>query len=285
MARLIYVANVSLDGYVADRDGKFEWTTPTPEFFAAILELVRPIGTYLYGRRMYETMAVWDTAHLDPGAPAFTPGLLALERDFAAVWRGAGKIVFSTALPRASTARTRIERAFDPDQICRLKATSERDFIIGGPHLAAAMIAANLSTRLRSSTIIVGGGNPWLPQDLRIRSSWSTSTAWAASFIFTTGVAEYAADISRRPRTRASRPRVRVAARSTRCLKTDDRNTGRYGDRCYPGIVRRGPPSCSCMLGWRAPTTRQPKPVVPIAKAAGFPGGAAAPMRTAPLSR
>jgi dihydrofolate reductase len=170
MARLIYAVNVSLDGYVADRDGKFEWTTLTPEVFAAILELVRPIGTYLYGRRMYETMAVWETAHLDPGAPAFTPGLLALERDFAAVWRGADKIVFSTTLPRTSTARTRIERAFDPDQICRLKATSERDLTIGGPHLAAAMIAANLVDEFHAFVhpLIGGGGNPWLPQDLRI---------------------------------------------------------------------------------------------------------------------
>ena len=170
MARLIYVANVSLDGYVADRDGKFDWTTPTPEFFAAILELVRPIGTYLYGRRMYESMAVWDTAHLDPGAPAVTPGLLELEREFAAVWRAADKIVFSTTLAHASTPRTRIEGAFDPDQVRRLKATSERDLTIGGPHLAAAMIAANLVDEFHAfvHAIIVGGGNPWLPQDLRI---------------------------------------------------------------------------------------------------------------------
>jgi len=170
MARLIYVLNISLDGYFADRDGNFAWTTVTPEVFAAILELVRPIRTYLYGRRMYETMAVWDTAHLDPGAPAFTPGLLALERDFAAVWRGADKIVFSTTLPRVSTARTRVERAFDPDQIGRLKAMSERDLSIGGPHLAAAMIAANLVDDFHAFVhpIILGGGHPWLPPDVRM---------------------------------------------------------------------------------------------------------------------
>jgi dihydrofolate reductase len=169
MARLIYAMNVSLDGHVADRDGRFDWSNPEPEVFSAILELVRPAGTHLYGRRLYETMAVWETAHLDTGSPAFTPGLGALERDFAAVWRGADKIVFSTTLPRASTPRTRIERALDPDQIRRLKATSERDLTVGGPHLASAMLAADLVDELHAFVhpIIVGGGNPWLPKDLR----------------------------------------------------------------------------------------------------------------------
>jgi dihydrofolate reductase len=170
MARLIYAMNTSLDGYISDRDGKFDWTVPTPEVFAAINELQRPIGTYLYGRRLYETMAVWETAHLDPRGPAFTPGLLELECEFAAMWRAADKIVFSTTLARASTPRTRIERAFDPDEIRRLKAASARDLTVGGPHLAAAMIAANLVDELHVfvAPIIIGGGNPWLPHDLRI---------------------------------------------------------------------------------------------------------------------
>ena len=170
MARLIYAMNTSLDGYISDRDGKFEWSVPTPELFAAFNDFERPIGTYLYGRLLYETMAVWDTAHLEAGGPAFTPGLLELEREFAALWRAADKIVFSTTLPRATTSRTRIERAFDPDQIRKLKATSERDITVGGPHLAAAMLAANLVDELHAFVhpIIVGGGNPWLPRDLRI---------------------------------------------------------------------------------------------------------------------
>jgi dihydrofolate reductase len=170
MARLIYAAIASLDGYTEDRDGNIEWSVPSAEVFAAVLELERPIGTYLYGRRMYETMAVWDTAHRDPGAPAFTPGLLELERDFAAVWRAADKIVFSTTLARASTPRTRIEPAFDPDQIRRLKATSERDLTVGGPHLAAAMIAAGLvdDFHVFVNPIILGGSNPWLPPDVRM---------------------------------------------------------------------------------------------------------------------
>ena len=170
MARLIYAMNTSLDGYISDRDGKVEWSVPTPELFAAFNDLQRPIGTYLYGRRLYETMAVWDTAHLEPGAPAFAPGLAELEREFATMWRAADKVVFSTTLPRASTPRTRLERTLDPDQVRRLKATSERDLTVGGPHLAAAMIAANLVDELQAFVhpIILGGGHPWLPRDLRI---------------------------------------------------------------------------------------------------------------------
>jgi dihydrofolate reductase len=171
MARLIYIANTSLDGYTTDRDGNFDWIhNPTAEVFAAITELVRPIGTHLYGRRMYETMAVWDTAHTDPGGPAFVPGLLELEREFAAIWRASDKVVFSTTLPSVSTARTRIERALDPDQVRRLKATSERDLTVGGPRLAAEMIAADLVDDLHAfvNPIIIGGGSPWLPPDIRI---------------------------------------------------------------------------------------------------------------------
>jgi dihydrofolate reductase len=170
MARLIYAMNTSLDGYISDRDGKFDWSVPTPELFAAFNDLERPIGTYLYGRRLYETMAVWDTAHLEPGAAAFTPGLAELEREFATLWRAADKVVFSTTLPRVSTPRTQLERRVDPDQVRRLKATSERDLTVGGPDLAAAMIAANLVDELQAFVhpIIVGGGHPWLPRDLRI---------------------------------------------------------------------------------------------------------------------
>ena len=170
MARLIYAINTSLDGYISDRDGRFDWSIPTPEQFAAYNELERPVGTYLYGRHMYETMAVWDTAHVDASGPAFTPGLLELEREFATMWRAADKIVFSTTLSRASTPRTRIEPVFDPDQIRRLKTASERDLTVGGPRLAAAMIAANLVDELQQFVhpIILGGGNPWLPPDLRI---------------------------------------------------------------------------------------------------------------------
>jgi dihydrofolate reductase len=170
MARLIYITNTSLDGYTADRDGNIDWTVPTRDVFAAINELVRPVGTHLYGRRMYQTMAVWDTAHVEPATPAFIPGLRDVEGEFAAMWRAADKLVFSTTLASASTPRTRIERAVDPDHIRRLKATSDRDITVGGPHLAAAMLAANLVDELHAfvSPIIIGGGNHWLPRDLRV---------------------------------------------------------------------------------------------------------------------
>jgi riboflavin biosynthesis pyrimidine reductase len=115
-------------------------------------------------------MVVWDTAHLEPGGPPFIPGLLELEREFAATWRAADKIVFSATLASVSSARTRIERAFDPDRIRQLKAASARDLTVGGPHLAAAMIAAGLVDELHAFVhpIILGGGTPWLPRDVRI---------------------------------------------------------------------------------------------------------------------
>ena len=170
MAKLIYLMNTSFDGYVAEPDGKFDWSVPTADVFALFNELLRPIGTYLYGRRLYETMAVWDTAHLEPGTPAFTPGLRGLEGEFADLWRSAEKIVFSSTLTHTSTSRTRIERTFNADQIRQLKASSDRDITVGGPHLAAAMIAANLVDEFQVVVhpIIVGGGNPWLPRDVRV---------------------------------------------------------------------------------------------------------------------
>lgn len=170
MAKLIYAINTSLDGFIADRDGKFEWSVPDVELFAAFNELQRSVGTYLYGRRLYETMAVWDTAHLEPGTPAFVPGLRELEGEFATLWRAADKVVFSRTLASASTPRMRIERAVDPAQIRRLKETSERDLTVGGAHLAAAMLAANLVDELQQfiHPIIVGGGTHWLPRELRM---------------------------------------------------------------------------------------------------------------------
>lgn len=170
MARLIYAMNTSFDGYTADRDGDFSWGLPSREFLAAINALERGVGTYLYGRSLYETMAVWDTAHLEPGMPAFVPGNADLEREFADLWRAADKIVFSTKLAQPSTARTRIERSFEPDQIRQLKATSDRDLTVGGPHLAAAMIAADLVDEFHAFVhpVIVGGGTPFLPPNVRV---------------------------------------------------------------------------------------------------------------------
>src|SRR5215467_2742002 len=120
MAKLIYVTNVSVDGYIEDEHGSFDWTEPSDEFFAFITDLVRPVGTYLYGRRLYETMAVWET---DPGLAAQS----ALMADFAHVWQAADKVVYSTTLDEVSTEKSRLERRFDPDSIHRMKAAANRD--------------------------------------------------------------------------------------------------------------------------------------------------------------
>lgn len=169
MGRLIYIANISLDGYTADRDGDFGFTIPTPEVFSTILELVRGAKTHVYGRRMYEVMSPWETAHLAPDAPPFVPGLGELERDFAAVWRAADKLVISTTLATAGTQRTRIAPAFDADAIRSLKR--DHDVTVGGPRLAGAMMAADLVDEFHAfvSPIILGGGKPWLPSNLRLR--------------------------------------------------------------------------------------------------------------------
>src|SRR2546423_1775452 len=127
MARLIYSAIASLDGYVGDAAGRFDWAVPDEEGHAFLNELERPVGTYLYGRRMYEVMAAWETVPT-AGQPAFV-------QDFATIWRAADKIVYSTALQSVSTARTRIERDFDPEAVRRLKAAADRDVSVGGPAL------------------------------------------------------------------------------------------------------------------------------------------------------
>jgi dihydrofolate reductase len=126
MARLIYSAIMSLDGYTADADGRIEWAAPDEEVHAFVNELERPVGAYLYGRRMYETMRYWETAHtLADQSPA--------SLDFARIWQAADKIVYSTTLQSADTARTRVERDFDPDQVRKLKEAASRDLTVGGP--------------------------------------------------------------------------------------------------------------------------------------------------------
>lgn len=167
---LIYISNVSLDGYINDRTGAFDFAVPSREVFGAILDRVRSVGTHIYGRRTYETMAPWETAHLVPDAPAFIPGNGDLEREFATVWRAADKIVVSTTLHQPVTARTRIVNALEPDAIRQLKQTGERDLMVGGAHLARAMLAADLVDELfvHVYPVILGGGTAWLPSDVRV---------------------------------------------------------------------------------------------------------------------
>ena len=130
MGRLIYMAIASLDGYVADEDGRFEWSAPDEEVHAFVNDLERPVGTQLLGRRMYEVLSAWETMEVE-GEPDVI-------RDFAAIWRGADKVVYSRTLETVSTARTRLEREFDPEAVRQMKASAQRDLSIGGPELAGA---------------------------------------------------------------------------------------------------------------------------------------------------
>jgi dihydrofolate reductase len=163
MARLIYSALASLDGYVADEDGKFDWAAPDEEVHSFLNDSERDVGTFLLGRRTYEALVGWDTMPLDD-----RPGFI---RDFAALWRAADKVVYSKTLEAASTARTRIERKFDPEAVRRMKAEAERDLSIGGPHLAAQAIRAGLVDELHLylNPLVVGGGNQALPDGVRVR--------------------------------------------------------------------------------------------------------------------
>jgi dihydrofolate reductase len=163
MAKLIYSAITSLDGYVADENGNFDWAAPDEEVHRFVNDLERPTGTYLYGRRIYETMVYWETAHTLPDRPPFI-------QDFAGIWQAADKIVYSKTLDTPSSARTRIERDFDPDAVRRMKASAERDISVGGPDLAAQAIKASLvdEYHLFLTPIIVGGGKQSLPDNVRL---------------------------------------------------------------------------------------------------------------------
>ena len=164
MAKLIYSAITSLDGYVEDEDGKFDWAAPDEEVHRLVNELERPVGTYLYGRRMYEVMVYWETAHTLPDQPPFI-------RDFTEIWHAADKIVYSKTLETAASARTRIERDFDPEAVRQLKASAGRDITVGGPDLAAQAVRAGLVDELQLfvAPVVVGGGKQSLPDDVRLK--------------------------------------------------------------------------------------------------------------------
>jgi dihydrofolate reductase len=164
MAKLIYSAITSLDGYVADEQGNFDWAAPDEEVHTFINDLERPVGTYLYGRRMYEVMVYWETAHTVADQPP-------VGQDFAEIWRAADKVVYSTTLETVSSIRTRIERDFDPEAIRQMKAQARRDIGVGGPDLAAQAIEAGLvdEIHLFLAPIVVGGGNRSLPDDVRVK--------------------------------------------------------------------------------------------------------------------
>ncbi|HET6714738.1 MAG TPA: dihydrofolate reductase family protein [Actinomycetota bacterium] len=162
MAALTYLTIMSLDGYVADEHGNFDWGVPDEEVHGFINDLERSVGTYLYGRRMYEVMTAWETMDLAGQPPSI--------REFAAIWRAAGKVVYSTTLDDISTAHTHIERAFDPDGVRRMKASAERDLSVGGPELAAQALTAGLvdECHLFLAPVVVGGGTRSLPDGVHL---------------------------------------------------------------------------------------------------------------------
>jgi dihydrofolate reductase len=163
MARLIYSAIASLDGYIEDETGSFDWAAPDAEVLAFVNELERPIGTYLYGRRMYETMRFWETADVD----TLDPG----SRDFTGIWRRADKIVYSRTLRKPSSAQTQIVREFDPAAVRQLKESSANDITVGGAELAGQAMAAGLvdECQLFLNPIIVGSGKRALPDGVQVK--------------------------------------------------------------------------------------------------------------------
>jgi dihydrofolate reductase len=164
MAKLIYLAITSLDGYVADDDGNFDWAAPDEEVHSFVNDLERPVGTYLYGRRMYEVMVAWETMDTLADQPPFI-------QDFTEIWQAADKIVYSKTMETVSSARTRIERDFDPDAVRQMKASAGGDISVGGPDLAAQAIKAGLvdEYHLFVAPIVVGGGKQSLPHNVRVK--------------------------------------------------------------------------------------------------------------------
>jgi dihydrofolate reductase len=178
-ARLTYLMLASLDGYVADVEGKFDWAAPDEEVHTFINDLARPCGTYLYGRRMYDVMVYWETAHTDAEQPAPI-------REFAAIWQAADKIVYSKTLEAASTRRTRIERDFDAGAVRELKKRATKDIAIGGPELAASAFAAGLidECHLVIAPIIIGAGKHWLPKNLRFALELVDERRFASGMVY-----------------------------------------------------------------------------------------------------
>lgn len=163
MGKLIYSMTTSVDGFVSAPNGNFGWGAPEEEVHEFVNEQFRSIGTNLFGRRMYETMVYWETAHTEPEQPPFM-------LDYARLWQATDKIVYSTTLNDVASARTRIERTFDPDAVRELKAATDLDITVAGPQLAAQAIRAGLvdEYQLFVASVIVGGGNSFFPDDVRV---------------------------------------------------------------------------------------------------------------------
>ncbi len=179
MGKLIYSAITSLDGYIEDEAGNFDWAAPDEEVHRFINDLERPVGTYLLGRRMYETLAVWET---DPSLAAHAE----VTRDFAQIWQAADKIVYSKSLEAPSTSRTRIERGFDPDAVEQIKASARADLTVGGPDLAAQAFRAGLvdECHLFLAPTVVGAGKRSLPGQVRLELELLDERRFRGGFVF-----------------------------------------------------------------------------------------------------
>ena len=179
MARLLYSIIASLDGYIEDAQGEFKWATPDEAVMEFVNEQERSVGTFLYGRRMYETMLFWETASPDENDPPVV-------RDWTRFWRAADKVVYSRTLNSASSANTRIERTFDPEAVRLLKKSSPRDLSIGGPELAGQAIEAGLVDEVGLYVVpaIVGGGKPWLPKSVRSTLELLDTKRFSSGFVF-----------------------------------------------------------------------------------------------------
>ena len=178
MARLIYSTIASLDGYVADEDGNFAWAAPDEEVHAFVNELERPVGTYLYGRRMYEVMTFWETVDTAPEPPVMG--------DFAEIWRAADKVVYSRTLGEVSSARTRLERDFDPDSVRQLVASADRDVGVGGAELASRAFEAGLvdECQMFLAPVVVGGGKRSLPEGVVARLELLEQRRFESGFVY-----------------------------------------------------------------------------------------------------
>ena len=178
MAKLIYSALASLDGYTVDADGSFTWAAPDEEVHQFVNDLERPVGTHLYGRRMYDTLSVWESWDVRDEPPCI--------RDFQAIWKAADKVVYSRTLEQPRTERTRIEREFDSAAVAAMKQNAERDLSIGGPEIAALALRAGLVDELQLflSPVVVGGGTPALPDGVRLDLALLDERRFAAGTVF-----------------------------------------------------------------------------------------------------
>ena len=179
MAKLIYITPTSLDGYIAGENDSMDWSVPSEEFLVFINDLLRPVGTYLYGRKTYQAMAVWET-------PDVIPGLTPVMRDFARIWQAADKIVYSRSLDNGSSAKTHLEREFDPQSVRDLKTRASHDVSIGGPTIAAHAIAAGLVDEIHLFVvpILLGGGLRTLPGNVRVKLDLLNEHRFADGWVY-----------------------------------------------------------------------------------------------------